>query len=107
MNLQEFVSESLNQITEGVASAKKNHGDYVAPELSGGDDRPKGQLVTMGWKPAFLVEFDVAVTASESSSAGGGGGLKVLSVVSLEGGGKRSIENSSVSRVKFSVPIVY
>jgi hypothetical protein len=107
MDLQNFVAETLNQITQGVKEAKKKNEQGIAPPVATGDSLPKHYLRTLSHEAVFPVEFDVAVTVSESSSAGGGAGLTVLSVVSLEGGGKRSVENSSVSRVKFSVPVKY
>jgi hypothetical protein len=52
------------------------------------------------------VEFDVAVTAGTDQSAGAGGSIKVLGLqLGTEGAVK--YENSSVSRVKFSVPVIW
>jgi hypothetical protein len=52
------------------------------------------------------VEFDVAVTASEKSSVGGKGGIKILSVGQVGAEGSTGVERSTVSRVKFSIPIL-
>jgi hypothetical protein len=48
-----------------------------------------------------VVEFDVSVVAE--TSGGGKGELKVWSVGSIEGGGKRS--NQETSRVRFAVHV--
>jgi hypothetical protein len=55
----------------------------------------------------FLIEFDVPVTASKTTKKGAAGSITVLSLPPGKGQAKRSIENSPVSRVKFSVPINY
>ena len=51
------------------------------------------------------VEFDVALTVSNTADASGKAGIKVFSV-ELGGGGSIAHEQSTVSRVKFTVPIV-
>lgn len=51
------------------------------------------------------VEFDVAVTATQSDQAQGGIGL-VAGVFGAGVKGKTGSENSQVSRIKFTVPIV-
>ena len=106
MNLQEFVSSSLQQIAAGVADAQSRDG-RIAPLLGIGEDDPKILRTLHGTEGVFLVEFDVAVTVSETSEKGVGGGITVLSIAAAKGDLKRSLENSSVSRVKFSVPITY
>ena len=52
------------------------------------------------------VNFDVAVTASETDGTKGGGGIKVAQI--LHGGieTSKSTENQSISRVRFSLPLV-
>jgi len=106
MNLQEFVSKTLQQIATGVSTAKR-HDSRIAPKIGLGEDDPKILRTLDSADGVFLVEFDVAVTASETTEKGAGGGITVLSVASAKGEAKRSVENSSVSRVKFSVPISY
>ena len=51
------------------------------------------------------MKFDVAVTASTKSEGGGGGGIKVLAF-DLSGKISRSAENSTVSRISFSIPLL-
>jgi hypothetical protein len=52
------------------------------------------------------VEFDVAVTATDKHEATGKGGIKVFTIAELGGEGSKSKERSTVSRIKFSIPIV-
>lgn len=51
------------------------------------------------------VKFDVAVTATTKKEGGGGGGIKVVAL-DLSGKIGRSAENSTVSRISFSIPIL-
>jgi len=55
---------------------------------------------------AFIVEFDVAVTISKKTDVDAKGGIAVHV---FEAGAKRtsSAEHSSVSRIKFGVPVTY
>jgi hypothetical protein len=55
---------------------------------------------------AFLVEFDVAVTISKKTNVHAGGSVAVHV---FEAGAKReaSAEHSTVSRIKFQVPVTY
>ena len=113
MDLKEFVSETLRQIMDGVKEAKDlatTYGADVNPHASMYHAPNLSSIVfyrhteKRGDQPVQTVEFDVAVTATEGKQREGGAKLAVMSI-SL--GGKQSSEtlNSSVSRVKFSVPI--
>ncbi len=106
MTLREFVSDTLLQIVDGVADAKiKNQ--RVAPRViqAAGLDAPI--VVADAENPrAFVVDFDVAVAVSKTTDAEAKG---AVSVYVFEVGGQRvsSTEQSTVSRIKFGVPIVY
>jgi hypothetical protein len=52
------------------------------------------------------VEFDIAVTVSKKGEGGGKAGIKIFSAMEVSGEGKKSHEESSVSRIKFTIPIV-
>jgi hypothetical protein len=104
MDLQDFVTTTLCQISAGVATAK-NYDRCIAPRIRE-DDR--AILHTRaGADGVFLVEFDLAVAALETTENGAPGKIVVLSVISAKEKAKRSIENSLVNRMKFSVPISY
>lgn len=51
------------------------------------------------------VEFDIAVTVSDEVSGKANAGIKVLSV-GIGGEGAKAAKESTVSRVKFTVPII-
>lgn len=109
MELREFVAETLVQIVEGVQEAQtrtKDHGARVNPHLTTSADLAvkQGILIASG-SAAQLVQFDVALTAKEGTGTKGGIGV-VAGIFTLGSTGQSQAENSSVSRVKFSVPLV-
>jgi hypothetical protein len=108
MDLQEFVAQTLIQISEGVAAARAKKGARIAPQLDVAPKESDRVFPTRdGDGPAYLVTFDVAITAAEKSAAGGGGGIQVMSFITAKGEKSQTTESSSVSRVRFDVPISY
>lgn len=109
MNLQDFISQALIEITGGVEDAQQ--------KVPGVNQRPKhiyttsqtgGSNLILGLgkngNPIHMVEFDVAVTSSEGTETKGG--IAVVSgLISLGSQGKSSENSQSVSRIKFRVPI--
>lgn len=105
MDLREFVRETLVEIQYGVHAAIK---ECIADKEFRGAINP---VWGTGWdaitrEHVRLVEFDVAVTVSEASSVDGKAGIKVFSIAEAGAGGSAKTENSTVSHIKFSVPIV-
>jgi hypothetical protein len=105
MDLQDFVTTTLCQISAGVATAK-NYDRCIAPRISIREDDPRMLRTLTDADGVFLVEFDVPVTASEATEKGTAGSITVPSA-SAKGQAKRSVENSSATRIRFSVPIIY
>ena len=110
MELQEFITESLTQIMAGVAAAAeaaKEHGALINPRMTheGGDKRA---LVMTGSGPSFAetVHFDIAVTVTEGTESKAGIGI-FAGAVGLGAKGATAAETSSVSRLKFNVPIAF
>ncbi len=107
MNLETFVSESLQQIIAGVRSAQR-----LSPASA--IINPRGKTAVADDAPTELhsglpvhqVEFDIAVTVAESHEGKAGGGLVVIGI-GLAGNKSSKSETSSVSHIKFSVPIVW
>jgi hypothetical protein len=109
MELREFVAEAIKQISAGVKDAQATydeHGAFVNPHLSTSADLAvkHGILIASG-HAAQLVQFDIALTVTEGTGTKGGIGVFV-GAFSLGSSGQSSAENSSVSRVKFFVPLV-
>jgi hypothetical protein len=97
MDLENFVQESLNQIFNGVKGAQESaakSGGEINPKVSG-----KGTFDHTG-RIIHPIEFDVAVTVVETGNVNGG-----ISVMGVGLKGASSESNTSVSRIKFNVPI--
>jgi hypothetical protein len=114
MELQYFLSETLKQIIKGIQDAQ----EFVDKEGQGAKVNPRGitalkrdesgqnQPHDIKTKlPIERVEFDVAITASDSVEKSGGGGLRVWAL-NVGGQAGTSSENTTISRIRFGVPIV-
>ncbi|PZD71038.1 hypothetical protein C1752_08480 [Acaryochloris thomasi RCC1774] len=109
MNLKQFISETLIQITEGIEEAQKSRRTEqirINPKSSGGINVVTPTLYTdENGTSVFPVTFDVAISAGDRD------GVKTLGINVLNGGGNckdpPEESKSSVSRVTFTVPIAY
>lgn len=94
MDIQEFIDLSLRQIISavndaGVAVGQMQNGAAIVPSLD----------------PGFAkIDFDLAVTITQSDSLDGGAKFN-LSVLEAGGKGTTATTSSSVSRIKFTVPV--
>jgi hypothetical protein len=108
MDLKEFVAETLTQIIDGVKEAQRRteavEGTSVNPHLSAPPELARYGILNAGGNVAQVIQFDVALTAMEGTGTKGGIGV-VAGVFNLGSAGQSQTENSSVSRVKFSVPL--
>jgi hypothetical protein len=96
MELREFVAKTLSAILDGVEDAirdaPKDRRGKIAPIIAGEED----------WSKALKsVKFDVVVTRGEKGGASERGSINVLPE------GSEALESSTVSRIKFGVPIAY
>ena len=90
MKLSEFVEETIGQVLDGVAAAQAKAEDMKARVAV----RTDGQE---------YVKFDVAITVTEE----GGDSASVGVAGVLRAGREVQSTESSVSRIQFSIPIVY
>ena len=108
MKLEDFISETLKQIINGVSTAQPHYSErggtvnsrnlgYRKIEGTQLFDKNTGQITQ-------IIEFDVAVSTSEGTGSKGGVGVFV-GPVSLGSQGSSEATNSSHSRIKFSVPV--
>ena len=111
MELKDFVKETLSQIIDGVKLAQ----EYVAD---------KGAKINPGFPPMYQdkggqsiydrdtstfsqnIKFDIAVTVSEGTKTKGGMGIFV-GEIGIGAQGQSNASNQSMSRICFSVPIVF
>ena len=112
MELRDFLATTLREIIAAIADAAEyagQHGAEVNPHtLEWREDQ--GHVLIYDDETgllATLVEFDVAITATESRERGVDGGIKVLGLhLGLGAHADSSAEMERVSRIKFNVPVV-
>lgn len=106
MTLREFVSVTLGQVVAGIQHARAAN-EMVAPSVAVTSGR-SGYSVwhQPSHSPALLVDFDVAVTVSIKSETEAGSGV---SIYVFEAGAqhKGAAEHSTLSHIKFQVPVTY
>jgi hypothetical protein len=102
VELREFVRETPTEILAGVREAQDEigqlQGKHGASNPTWNDQDDLAEHVQ-------VVKFDVAVTAGDQATNGGRAGIKVWSI---EVGGKleEQMQNKTVSRISFAVPIL-
>lgn len=89
MKLEEFVRQTLLDVTNGVATAKEKSKLWIAPGYVDGEKVFSPQLIN----------FDIAVTVSKEA----GGGIQVWSFGELSAKGNTEHTN----RISFAVPIYF
>jgi len=116
MNLKEFIKETITEISSAITECNdelSDNGTIVNPRNVYGanrsfekiygymsDEKEKGKLR----RPVHLVNFDVAVTATDKTGKKGGIGIAVGSI-GLGAQGKSEAENVSFSKLTFSIPV--
>jgi hypothetical protein len=106
MDLKEFTKETITQIVSAVREANEQINDFGASIPT--DYFQGSKAITSfkdGEKNIIDIEFDVAVSAVESANVGGGAGIKVAAF-NIGLGTNSQNENSTLSRVKFTLPLV-
>lgn len=89
MRLDEFVKQTLLDITNGVARAQSEAKLWIAPGKVEGEPVNSPQMVS----------FEVAVTVSKEGS----GGVSVWSIGEMKGGAS----TESVNRISFEIPVYF
>ena len=115
MNLNDFIKESIVQISNGIIGANEeleDTGAVVNPEhlkvysenakAFGRVEKQDDEIHPL----VHLIEFDVAIEAGTGSSAGGGLNLSVASI-GIGGKAEKTSNNNTVSRLQFKIPMVF
>lgn len=109
MELKDFVSGTINQIIDGVICAQehaKDVGATVNPDVLIRLDASASMTSDYDYGVNIhLIDFDVAVTATETSEAKGGLGI-FIAPITAGAQTKLDYANSVVNRIKFVVPVV-
>lgn len=106
MNLEEFISDTLTQIIKGVKKADDEAktiggGGRVNPPVMDPGNKTRTALFGNPYQTTDMVEFDIALTVSNEAT--GGGKVSLVHIASIRG--EASSTNTSISRVKFKVPV--
>lgn len=109
MELKEFVMSTISQVIDAVEELNMRYEGKDAVVNPSGPHRLSGESLNMdtksGNRQVTEIEFDLTVSVEESKDAGG----KVNVLACVIGGdvSKSHAEgNSSVSRVRFTVPVM-
>jgi len=116
MDLKEFITQTLSQIAEGIADADEsvskfggavNPRDVIANKTGEGPygyyaEDSKGSYR----RGVESIDFDVVVSVEEGKETKGGIGIHV-GAIGLGSAGKSDHSNSSESRIKFRVPMLF
>ena len=106
MELKEFITRALSDIIDGVSEAQrlgKPKGANINP--IGISFQRDGQWNNTSGPRLQEVEFDVGLTRSENKEAEGKIGV-LLGSVGLGSKGKTESEKVSVTRIRFTVPLL-
>lgn len=111
MKLDDFISETISQIINGIKKAnefaKENGGKIDASNLGYTGSKGGGGIIFFDISTREIVqniEFDIAVTANDTEKGKSGIGVFIGSIglgTQIENGN----ENTIVNRIKFSIPL--
>lgn len=106
MELKEFIKAAITDITEAVSELQEsiNNGAIINPTLP---RRVNDKCIEINNKVRVIenLNFDVAVTASESTGVEGGAKAGI-SIFGAKIGAGPNAKMENVSRLTFSIPIV-
>ncbi|MBD5327960.1 MAG: hypothetical protein HDR99_05820 [Bacteroides sp.] len=107
MELKAFIKTAVTDITDAIRElqAELANGAVINPTISRGD-YGKAVIVNNGIAPIEHLNFDVAVTASETSGIDGSAKAGI-SIFGAKVGAENSSRTEHVSRLTFTIPIVY
>ena len=115
MDLKEFIQVSLVQISKGIEAANEELKDSkakvnpsnIAVNAGGGANYGIISQTNQNMpRVVELVEFDIAITVSDGTEKNGKIALSV-GAIGIGVGGKNSEANSSLSRLKFKIPVAW
>jgi hypothetical protein len=109
VGISEFISQTLTQITKAVSASQaevRELGGFISPAAITfpGAGTPFGE-VPVTQQQVFLVEFDIAVTATDTTGTNAAAKLQIVSFIKLDAGGNSAASHETVSRIKFRVPL--
>lgn len=112
MELKQFITSTLAGIVEAIAEAQKHAAQYGAHINPGGLMRTTKELTPNAiWDNstnnyAQNVSFDVALTVEGNTATGARVGV-AAGIFNLGAGGESENKQQAVSRVQFTVPVLF
>ena len=106
VSLEDFVADSITQVVRAIVKANEAVAPLnaiVAPAAFHAGGEGEGRLRQ---RHTSLALSQFAVTATDGTTTKGGVGV-VAGILSLGAQGQTDAEKSSVSRIKFSIPVRY
>jgi len=108
MNLEDFVAETLKQVVNGVQKAQEfaqTRNACINPVSARMTSSQQSQHYDMNTGvPLQNIEFDVGITVTETNSKQEDS--TTVGSVTVSPQGASESQNSSISRIRFSVPIL-
>jgi len=114
INLKDFISEAITQITDGIIEAQKknsNKGCIINPKTIQTIGAPENITYRLSVSnpnvgTVSILNFDLIIDVNEKTDKGGG--LKVrAAVVEVGGAIKNEINNSVNNKLTFSIPVSF
>lgn len=108
MELSEFVKETLLQLIDGVQNAQDETQDsdaVINPRMVSDTDKLLTTIVRDESRLVQLVEFEVGLTSADLQSSKKGIGV-MLGGLGIDGGVSKSGTQSTVTHIRFNIPIV-
>ncbi len=112
MELKDFISQSIQQIFEGVKQAQsqtKDMNGLIAPhKLRMSDKEIPNHQAIIGYHhttPIISVDFDISVTTQDSTKDKAGAGI-FIAAIGLGGQIGSETSNSQLNKLRFSVPVI-
>lgn len=109
MELKDYIANVLEQIKDGINISNHNESDVgvlANPAFKNcrffEGDNYVIDPATKSYRKIINVDFDVALSSTTSKEAGGKAGIQVIGI-----GGHKGTQESSTSRVKFSLPVIF
>lgn len=111
MDLKDFVSETIVQISQGLIDAQektKDLGTVINPPLF---TKPEEDAIVKDNEgntdqAAQFIDFDICLTVENANNSEAKGKISIFSC-SLGGGESSSVNIGNMNRIKFTIPVVF
>lgn len=109
MELKEFITQTLIQISEGVKESiepVRQSGGYTNPAVNTSPRKTdESHFGNIDGTNIFLIDFNVAITVEENTGIDAAAKLNVASLLSLGAAGVSENKNSITNQIAFKVPL--